>query len=150
MAKRKKLSYRSGALKGPALVAAAKRIAEAAHRGQYREDRRTPYITHPGEVVAANRGDYKTEAIGWLHDVLEHTRVGIQDLKKAGFPQDVIEDVCRLSHLSNISYQRYLAKVKRRARTRKIKIADMLSNLRETRNPADIFRYSKGLLYLFS
>jgi guanosine-3',5'-bis(diphosphate) 3'-pyrophosphohydrolase len=137
-------------LKGHALVRAAKQLAEAAHAGQFRDDGKTPYITHPTEVVARIRGDSTDRAIGWLHDVLEHTHVRVPDLKKAGFSDEVIKGVIRLSHLSKTSYRKYLVKVKAEPRTRKIKIADMLSNLRESKERADILKYSEGLLYLLT
>lgn len=44
------------------------------HEGQYRKDRKTPYIVHPARVaslVAQNGGSYIEICAAWLHDILE-------------------------------------------------------------------------------
>ncbi len=48
--------------------------ASRAHKGQYRKDRKTPYITHPARVaglVAMFNGSYIAITAAWLHDVYE-------------------------------------------------------------------------------
>ncbi len=137
-------------LKGTALVAKAKRIATHAHAGQYRDDGVTPYITHPAEIVAAVGPNHTTCAVAWLHDVLEHTAVTADELRKARIPNSVIRDVERLSHLSDISYEDYLAVVKTEARTRKIKLADMKSNLAESTTKRELLKYANGIVFLLT
>jgi (p)ppGpp synthase/HD superfamily hydrolase len=48
--------------------------ASRAHKGQYRKDRRTPYITHPARVaglVGTFNGSHVAIIAAWLHDVYE-------------------------------------------------------------------------------
>jgi (p)ppGpp synthase/HD superfamily hydrolase len=48
--------------------------ASRAHRGQYRKDRKTPYITHPARVaglVGMFNGSHLAITAAWLHDVYE-------------------------------------------------------------------------------
>ena len=48
--------------------------AARAHRGQFRKDRRTPYISHPAKVAALTGmfgGSHVAVISAWLHDVYE-------------------------------------------------------------------------------
>jgi (p)ppGpp synthase/HD superfamily hydrolase len=48
--------------------------ASRAHKGQFRKDRKTPYITHPARVaglVGTFRGSHVAIIAAWLHDVYE-------------------------------------------------------------------------------
>jgi (p)ppGpp synthase/HD superfamily hydrolase len=48
--------------------------ASRAHRGQFRKDRKTPYITHPARVaglVSMFHGSHVAVISAWLHDVYE-------------------------------------------------------------------------------
>lgn len=48
--------------------------ASQAHRGQFRKDRRTPYITHPARVaglIGSFNGSHIAIIAAWLHDVYE-------------------------------------------------------------------------------
>jgi (p)ppGpp synthase/HD superfamily hydrolase len=48
--------------------------ASRAHRGQFRKDRKTPYITHPARVaglVGIFKGSHVAVIAAWLHDVYE-------------------------------------------------------------------------------
>jgi (p)ppGpp synthase/HD superfamily hydrolase len=48
--------------------------ASRAHKGQFRKDRRTPYITHPARVaglVGMFNGSHVAIIAAWLHDVYE-------------------------------------------------------------------------------
>ncbi len=48
--------------------------ASRAHKGQFRKDRKTPYITHPARVaglVGIFNGSHMAVIAAWLHDVYE-------------------------------------------------------------------------------
>ncbi len=48
--------------------------ASRAHKGQFRKDRKTPYITHPARVaglVGTFNGSHAAIIAAWLHDVYE-------------------------------------------------------------------------------
>jgi (p)ppGpp synthase/HD superfamily hydrolase len=73
------MSERPGFLeKDPAYRLFAIRIAadhaSQAHKGQFRKDRRTPYISHPAKVAALTGmfgGSHVAIISAWLHDVYE-------------------------------------------------------------------------------
>ncbi len=66
--------------------------ASRAHRGQFRKDRKTPYITHPARVaglVGMFHGSHVAVISAWLHDVYEDCTpewITQTDELIAGFP----------------------------------------------------------------
>jgi hypothetical protein len=48
------------------------------------------YINHP-QTVSSMCSSTEAKIVGWLHDVIEDTDVTLDDLKKAGFPDDILE-----------------------------------------------------------
>jgi len=75
-----------------AVIKAAADHASQAHRGQFRKDRRTPYITHPARVAALTGmfgGSHCAIVSAWLHDVYEDCTpdwIRRTDLFIAGLP----------------------------------------------------------------
>ena len=68
-----------------------KALAERGHEGQLRKDGATPYVEHPGAVVALlgkwGVTDGATLAIAWGHDLLEDTDVPEADIRRAAGPR---------------------------------------------------------------
>ena len=66
--------------------------ASRAHKGQYRKDRRTPYIIHPARVaglVGTFNGSHVAIIAAWLHDVYEDCSpewIVMTDTLVAGLP----------------------------------------------------------------
>ena len=140
------------ALKGAKLYAAARRIAELAHRGQRRKgaDKR-PYIAHCQDVVdLMPEGDWTLRAVAILHDAIEDTtkkptrgsavhlrshgayRVTAETLREDGIPEDVIAGVEAMTKPKGANYLRYVrTKVLPNDLARKVKIADNYVNLRD-------------------
>ena len=120
-----------------------------AHSGQFRRDKRTPYIDHPASV--AKRLRLESEAVvatAWLHDVLEDTTETLETLRAAGLPEEVVLAVQILTKTEGMSYEAYLHCVRENTITRKVKVADMLSNLSDEPTARQIVKYAKGLLFL--
>ena len=72
----------------------AANAATQAHRGQFRKDRKTPYIVHPQRVAERVKffgGDHVGIIAAWLHDVMEDCPGGeaiVRDtLKQIELPQ---------------------------------------------------------------
>jgi len=66
-------------------IKAAKTAATRAHRGQFRKDGRTPYITHPERVAKRVKffgGNHIAIIAAWLHDVMEDCDGGEQIVKE--------------------------------------------------------------------
>lgn len=137
-------------LSGVDLVNAAKAIAERAHINQTRRDGKTPYINHVRAVVerlgtAASDDEI---AVAWLHDAVEDGGISLAGLWDAGIPKSVVLEVDILTKLKNQNYQNYLERVKSNPVARKVKIADMLSNMADDPTEKQILKYSEGLTYL--
>lgn len=124
-------------------IARATLIANAAHAavGQRRADGITPYMVHPIHVAALvaqwcieiRVGPYVFEnavATALLHDVIEDTKLGPNDLLNLGIPDTIVQDVLTLtkpdeSHARRAYYtgctQRFIPWI--------VKLADRPSNL---------------------
>ncbi len=76
-------------------------IAAKAHEEQYRKKSTTPYIIHPFEVamiLKENNGDEKMIIAGLLHDTLEDTSLGEDDIRKE-FGEEVLQLVIGASEI---------------------------------------------------
>lgn len=132
----------------PTLVDRARRLAEAAHDGHYRRDGVTPYATHLAMVAHRVADDSTATAVAWLHDVLEDTDRTAMDLLESGIPQEVVDRVALLTKLKGMDYEVYLERVKADPIARRVKIADMLSNLSDNPTERQILKYARGLQVL--
>ena len=82
-------------------------FAEEAHRGQFRKDGTTPYISHPVaalEYLIELRADEDTLISCLLHDVPEDTEKTIHDVKEA-FGSKVAFLVDGITKLSKVHYK---------------------------------------------
>jgi (p)ppGpp synthase/HD superfamily hydrolase len=132
------------------VVVRAAELARVSHLGQFRRDGVTPYINHPAAVASRVGGDSTAEAAAWLHDVLEDTDATVDTLREAKIPEEVIACVVLLTNKGDIGYERYLSQIKADPVAKKVKIADMLSNLSDHPSERQIVKYAKGLLVLLS
>jgi (p)ppGpp synthase/HD superfamily hydrolase len=112
------------------------RIAVEAHEGK--EDKAgAPYILHPLRVML--RMGSETERIAAvLHDVIEDTRWTADDLRKAGFLEDVVNVVVCLTRKKEVDpltgkkkepYGAYIKRVMLDPTATKIKLADLEDNM---------------------
>ncbi len=131
----------------------AMKIAYKAHEGQT-DALGAPYIFHPARVGAA----FDTEAevcVGLLHDVVEDTEVTIEDLRKAGFTEDILKALSLLTHEKSIPYMDYVASVAENPLARAVKIEDLKDNIKrepegEKRNERRFEKHIRALEYLES
>lgn len=103
-------------------------IALEAHKGH--EDRYgRPYILHPLAVMAAVEGELAQMAAA-LHDVVEDSATTLDELRAAGFPEEVVEAVRLLTHdKEGQSYEAYVRALKGNAVARQVKLADLQHNM---------------------
>lgn len=137
----------------------AAQIAKQAHAGQFRRDGVTPYFTHPNDVARRVQvlfppaDDAEREALidaAFLHDVLEDSATALEDLLDAGISWDTAAPVIRLTRTPEETYKEYLRQVKSHPIARKVKIADMISNLADAPTEKQILKYAKALQFLLS
>jgi 3-dehydroquinate dehydratase len=113
------------------LVERAKALAYRAHAGQVDKAGR-PYIEHVARVAAAVSEDPDTEAVAWLHDVLEDSvafNVEVFD----SFPAKVWLATMRLTRVGGQSSDDYYRNLRRSPITLRVKLADIADNANEER-----------------
>jgi GTP pyrophosphokinase len=123
-------------------IGRAYRFSERAHAGQFRKGG-APYITHPlavAEILASWRLDAQTLIAALLHDVVEDTGVGSEDVSESfGKPvAQLVDGVTKLDkiHFENKAqaqaenFRKMLLAMARDVRVILIKLADRLHNMR--------------------
>lgn len=87
----------------------------------------TPYVFHPWHV-AENMPDEVRTIVALLHDVIEDTKLTIQDLKKEKFPKEAIKAIEVLTHKKEDNYDDYIKKISKNAIAIDVKLADLKHN----------------------
>ena len=91
-----------------------------------------PYIFHPFHL--AEQMDTEDEVcVALLHDVVEDSDVTLDDLKKAGFSDGILEVLSLLTHEESVPYMEYVAQIKHNPIAVKVKLADLRHNSDLTR-----------------
>ena len=125
-----------------ALIEQAYRLAADAHEGQFRKSG-DPYVTHPLAVatIVADLGlDEDTVAAALLHDAVEDTRVGLDEIEAAFNPTvaSIVDGVTKLERLDfdtkeaqqAATIRKMLVAVAEDLRVLIIKLSDRLHNMR--------------------
>ena len=112
------------------LTKKAMRIAFDAHNGQV-DKTGLPYIYHP--IAVALQMDTEDEfCAAILHDVIEDSDMSLDDLRVAGFPENIVEAVGLVTDDNSIksdeSYTAYLMIIKQNPIATKVKLADLTHN----------------------
>lgn len=121
----------------------ARQIAIKAHEGQFRNDKKTPYIKHPLEV--STQVEDRLKPIALLHDVVEDTNVTLEDLKNAQFPQYIIDAVDVLTHAKNEPNIQYWNRILTNKDAVIVKIADIRCNLKDAPSEHAREKYARAL-----
>ena len=107
-----------------------------------------PYVIHLLKVYS-RVSEYIEKVCALLHDVIEDTPVSYDDLKKIGYPNEVIEILEILTKLKGEDYRKYIDRIieSKNIHAMNIKLADLEHNmdLRRIVNPKanDYERISK-------
>ncbi len=91
-----------------------------------------PYVFHPF-IVANNMETEEETIVALLHDVIEDTNTSIEDLKKFGFNDKIINAIDTLTHKENEDYETYIARIATNKLATKVKMADLRHNMDITR-----------------
>ncbi len=91
-----------------------------------------PYVFHPFHL-AEQMQDEQTTIVALLHDVVEDTDITIQDLRKEGFSEAVLEAISLLTHDKSVNYMDYVAVIKQNPIAKAVKLADLRHNSDITR-----------------
>ena len=102
-------------------------LALKAHRGQVDRGGQ-PYILHPLRIMT--KLDTDTERIiAVLHDVVEDTDFTLDDLRKMGYPDVIVDAVNALSRREGESYEAFIQRIKPNPLAVRVKLQDLLDNM---------------------
>ena len=108
------------------LTKKALKLSFEAHKNQV-DKTGMPYIFHPFHLAEQMTDEIST-VCALLHDVVEDTEYTFDDIKKMGFPQQVIEVLRLLTHDNAVPYEDYVKKIKENPIAIKVKLADLSHN----------------------
>jgi|HubBroStandDraft_1064217.scaffolds.fasta_scaffold20072_3 (p)ppGpp synthase/HD superfamily hydrolase len=115
-------------------------LAAQVHREQrYPSPEPEPYIFHPLRVMLRFSAPID-QMVAVLHDAIEDTDLGIDDLVGAGYPAEVVTAIDRLTHRDDESYEEYIERLATNDVARRVKLADLDENLANNRRS----RYADG------
>lgn len=86
--------------------------------------------------------------VAMLHDVIENTGITAQDLLDEGVPQVIVDAVVTLTKKPSDSYVDYLIRVKENDIARRVKLADIATNLSDDPTVKQLRKYANALLIL--
>lgn len=86
-----------------------------------------PYVYHPYRVAEQMNDEYST-CVALLHDVVEDTDISIAELKKEGFPQEVLDAIALMTHDDETPYFEYIQQIKTNPIATAVKLADLRDN----------------------
>ncbi|MDJ1473741.1 hypothetical protein [Xanthocytophaga flava] len=125
----------------------ALQIATEVHKDQ--KDRYdAPYILHVMRVMLRGKNEDE-KIVGLLHDVVEDSPKTIEDLRKEGFSESILEAVNCLTRPESESYEDFIQRIKTSRLAINVKLNDLEDNLDMRRLPSvtekDIPRINKYL-----
>jgi len=86
------------------------------------------YIHHPLRIMAKMETDEEM-SVALLHDVIEDSDITAQQLLAEGVPAEVVDAVVCLTKNEGEGYQEFIARAKKNALSKKVKIADIEDNI---------------------
>lgn len=115
------------------LLSKAVILATEAHDGQLDKGGQ-PYILHALRVMLAVSGEHEQQA-AVLHDLVEDTGWSLNEIRRLGLHERVVNAVDCLTRRRDQSYDDYIRQCKVNQVARRVKIADLNDNLDESRIP---------------
>jgi (p)ppGpp synthase/HD superfamily hydrolase len=91
-----------------------------------------PYVFHPIHLAEQMETE-ETIIVALLHDVVEDSDYTIEDLRKKGFSDAVLEAISLMTHADGVNYMDYVKEIKNNPIARAVKLADLRHNSDLTR-----------------
>lgn len=108
------------------LTKKALQICFAAHGDQW-DKSGLPYVIHPLHLAEQMETEEEVCA-ALLHDVVEDSACTLEDLRRAGFPEAVLEALQFLTRSPDTPYLDYVIRLRRNPIARRVKLADLTHN----------------------
>lgn len=102
-------------------------LALEAHRGKTDKAGR-PYILHPLRVMLKQDDDV-SRVVAVLHDVVEDSPYDLDDLRRMGYPAEVVTPLDCVTRRAEEDYEAFVVRAKANAVARKVKLADLEDNM---------------------
>ena len=107
-------------------------LAIELHSGQ-KDKLGGPYILHVERVAGNFPNDSPEYLVALLHDTVEDTEITIDNLRYLGLSESVLEAVDAITHRIHEPLVEYYARIKCNPLATKVKLADIVDNLRSSR-----------------
>jgi (p)ppGpp synthase/HD superfamily hydrolase len=101
-------------------------IAANAHEGQV-DKGGSPYILHPLKVML-RVSTLEERIVAVLHDVVEECGISLDDLRKEGFSETVLEAIASVTKVPGESYEAFVERAALNPIGRVVKLADLEEN----------------------
>ena len=98
----------------------------AAHKDQV-DKSGMPYVFHPFHLAEQMQTE-ETVTAALLHDVVEDTEYTLEDLRRMGFAESVLEALALLTHDDQVPYMDYVRTLRSNPIARAVKLADLKHN----------------------
>lgn len=109
-----------------AMTKKAMQLAFDAHKEQ--KDRSgLPYIYHPIHL-AEQMDTEQSVCAALLHDVVEDSDMTLEDLRNAGFTEEIVAAVELLTHRPGVPYLEYIERLRQSPLATRVKLADLRHN----------------------
>jgi hypothetical protein len=109
------------------LLQKAIRLATAAHHWQKRK-KGSPYVLHPLRMACALKTE-EEQTVAVLHDVVEDTHWTLADLKREGFPEEILQALDCVTARKGESYDDFITRALTNPIARRVKLADLEDNM---------------------
>jgi (p)ppGpp synthase/HD superfamily hydrolase len=102
-------------------------LAVEAHRGQVDKSGQ-PYILHPLRIMFRLENEVE-RIVGVLHDLIEDTAYTFEDLRRLGYPEEVLTALEKVTRRTDESYEEFVARSLSHPVSRRVKLADLEDNM---------------------
>ena len=122
-------------------------LAVEAHKGQ-KDKNGQPYILHPLRVMLRLERELD-RIVGILHDVIEDTSITPDDLRKAGYSEEILAALDCVTKREGEAYEDFVRRAESNPIAKRVKLADLEDNMDLKRLsqvlPKDIDRLNRYL-----
>lgn len=108
------------------------KLALEKHHGQT-DKAGEPYILHPLRVMVQMLTEAE-QIVAVLHDVVEDTDVTLDDLRRMGYGEEIVQAIDHLSRREGESYDQFIQRIKPHPLAVRVKLGDLRDNMDIRRN----------------
>ena len=102
-------------------------LAAQAHKGQV-DKAGQPYILHPIRLML-NVPDEAARIVALLHDVVEDTPITIEELRAAGYSEEILAALDCVTRRTTETYEEFIERIIPNPLARRVKLADLADNM---------------------